>query len=200
MPKPRVRQHVNPFSHRESVVVPDWSKIFADPSLPTEVDVGCGHGDFLVAWAEERGDLNVVGLEIREPMVEGVQRKIDRAGLKNAAVVHCNANVSLTELFGPRSLATVYVQFPDPWFKKRHHKRRVMTTQFVTDVASCLRLDGALRFMTDYEQYAIEVAESLAERPEFVALPIDEGRPHTHREDWHLAQGDQVYRHAWRLA
>lgn len=112
--KPRVRQHANPLSYREPLVVPDWGEVLADPALPREVDVGCAHADFLLGRARSRPDLNLIGLEIREPMVERVNRRIAREGIPNATVVRCNANTALDELFGPRSLQRVYVHFPDP--------------------------------------------------------------------------------------
>lgn len=165
-----------------------------------EVDVGCGHGDFLVARAQQRVDRNVVGLEIRVPMTERVQRKIERAGLKNAAAVTCNANLSFRDLFETGSLQTIYVHFPDPWFKKRHHKRRVMTPQFLTDAAACLRVGGELRFMTDFGEYADEVVVALAERPEFEPAPWDAEpeRPLTHREEWHQSLDHPIQRHCWK--
>lgn len=200
--KPRVRQHANPFSFRGEIEVPAWDQVFADPTLPVEVDVGSAHGDFLRAWAAQRPDLNVVGLEVRRPMVERVNARIEQEGLGNARVIYCNANLNFSELFAPASLRTVYVHFPDPWFKKRHHKRRVMTPAFLDHLASRLEPGGVLRFMTDFGEYAAEVLELMATRPEFASVPFAdlEPRPSTHREEWHDGkQRERIHRHAWRL-
>ena len=200
--KKRVRQHVNPFSFRGEIERPDWAEVFADPTLPLEVDVGTAHGDFLRAWAAQRPDLNVVGLEVRGPMVDHVNARIEREGLPNARVIYCNANQNFTELFAPASLRTVYVHFPDPWFKKRHHKRRVMTPTFVDDLATRLEPGGLLRFMTDFGEYAEEVVLLMEGRAEFASVPFAElePRPPTHREEWHDGkQGERIHRHAWRL-
>lgn len=202
--KRRLRQHVNPLNFRHEVELPRWEERLARPELPMEVDVGCGHGDFLVGLAASRPDLNVVGLEIRRGMVERVQRRIEREELPNAAVVFCSANQHLRELFAPGSLQTVHVYFPDPWFKKRHHRRRVMTPELVADVQQALIPGGELRFMTDFGDYAAEVVELMSAQAEFkdpfggAPAPPDAGRPRTHREEWHTSQGHAVHRHVWR--
>ncbi len=203
--KARLRQHANPLSFRRAVPLPRWDELLADPTLPREVDVGCGHGDFLLERARRRPDLNLIGLEIRQGMVERVNRRIGREEVKNAWVVLCNANLSFPELFGPASLERVYVHFPDPWFKKRHHKRRVMTPDFVRQAAEVLRPGGELRFMTDYGEYAAEVVELMAGQEAFEnphgpgrPAPPDPELPATHREAWHGAKGDPIHRYVWR--
>lgn len=198
MSRPRIRQHVNPLTFRGEVEVPVWEEVFARLDLPREVDVGCAHGDFLLRRASERPDLNLVGLEIRKPMAERVRRKIERAGLGNAAVVVCNANTAWRSLFGPSSLQAVYVHFPDPWFKKKHRKRRIMTPAFVEDIARTLAPGGLLRFMTDHGEYAEEVVDLLARAVAFEEVPDPEGLPATHREEWHAGRGDAIHRAAWR--
>jgi len=202
--KPRVRQHNNPLSFREPVATPDWERVFADPGQPLEVDIGTGHGAFLLARAAQRPDLNLVGLELREPFVERVNRRIAREDLRNAVVVRCNANQSFTEFFRPGTVHRAYVHFPDPWFKKRHHKRRVMTEAFVDDLRVALADVGELRFQTDFADYAAEVEEMMAGRAGWVDLgvpPADDATyPKTHREEWHESQGDPVHRHLWRKA
>lgn len=204
MPKRRIRQHKNPLSFQAPVAVPNWSEVFADPSLPLEVDVGCAHGDFLIARAQLEPDCNYVGLEIRQPMVDRVNGKLARAGLHNVRLVCCNANTSWEDLFRGLVLRRVYVHFPDPWFKKRHHKRRVVTPRFVDQVASSLPPGGEFRFMTDFEDYAVEVAAQFREDTRFenrygagAYAPREEGFPLTHREEWHSSQGDPVYRYVW---
>jgi tRNA (guanine-N7-)-methyltransferase len=196
--RPRTRQHVNPLSYRGEVVVPDWATAFARPDQPREVDVGSAHGDFLLARAAQRPDLNLIGLEIRRPMVERLQKKLDAAALDNAVIVTCNANTSFRALFPtPASLRAVYVHFPDPWFKKRHHKRRIMTPAFVDDVAACLEPGGLLRFVTDHLPYADEVEEQLRGREDLRPADDPVDLPLTHREEWHRGRGDPVRALAW---
>ena len=204
MAKRRVRQHKNPLSFREEVQAPVWSEVFANLDRPFEVDVGCAHGDFLIARAAQVPDCNYVGLEIRRPMVERVNGKLARAGLDNVRLVCCNANMSWSDLFAGRPLRRVYVHFPDPWFKKRHHKRRVVTAEFVEQVAASLIPGGEFRFMTDFAEYAEEVAALLREHPTLenrygpnAQAPSEEGFPLTHREEWHSSLGEPIHRYVW---
>jgi tRNA (guanine-N7-)-methyltransferase len=204
--KKRVRHHVNPLGFIREVALPDWRELFA-PGRPMEVDVGCATGEFLLGRAAQTPAHDIVGLEIRVPVVDQVQRRIARAGLTNAACVLCNANASFEALFAPASLRVVYVHFPDPWFKPRHHKRRLVTPAFVDLVASRLEVGGELEFMTDFGEYAAEVVPMVERHPAFVnatspgaAAPFPEGRVLSHRETWHLGKGDRVHRYVWRRA
>lgn len=203
----RLRQHVNPLSFRYEVSFPSRAELFAQPELPLEVDVGCAHGDFLCARARARPDVNLLGLEIRRPMVERLRDRLAREDLlgRNAAVLFCNANMHWDALFGGESLRRVYVQFPDPWFKKRHHKRRVLTPGLVSAIARSLAPGGELRLMTDFGAYALEAAEQVeALEPSLrnphgprAQAPADPDVPPTHREAWHTSQGDAVFRYVW---
>jgi tRNA (guanine-N7-)-methyltransferase len=201
----RIRQHKNPLSFTREVEVPDWQQVFADPGLPLEVDVGCAQGDFLLECAARRLDTNFVGLELRRGWVDRVQGKITRGGLTNACVVLCNANTSFSDLFAPASLQAVYVHFPDPWFKKKHHKRRVFTPALLVDLSERLVPGGLLRFLTDYGDYAREVVKLVEAHPDFdnphgpgAPEPLDPERIQTHREAWHQAQGHEIHRYVWR--
>lgn len=203
--KHRVRHHVNPLSFRREVTIPDWAEVFAHPARPLEVDVGFAHGTFLLEQAARAPEHNFVGLEIRVPMVEEVRERIAARGLTNVCAVLCNANQSFRDLFRPGSLHRVYVHFPDPWFKKKHHKRRLVNQAFLDDLAVCLSPAGELRFMTDYEVYAREVVELVEAHPAFENVagpgqpaPFEEGRVLSLREEWHLSQGDPVHRYHWR--
>lgn len=202
-PKRRVRHHVNPLSFRRDVAIPTWSEVFPHPEHPLEVDVGCMHGTFMLERARRVPEHNFVGLEIRKPLVDEVRARIERDEQQNAHVVLCNANTSFTELFPPESVHRVYVHFPDPWFKKRHHKRRVVTESFVDDLRRTLVPAGEFRFMTDYADYAGEVVELMQGQPGFQnryagrAPAEEEGFPLTHREAWHSGKGDAVHRYVW---
>ncbi|MBL4847773.1 MAG: tRNA (guanosine(46)-N7)-methyltransferase TrmB [Planctomycetes bacterium] len=201
----RVRQHVNPFSYRGPVEVPPWEELFARPNLPLEVDVGCAHGDFLIGRARLDPDCNYLGLEIRAPMVERTNHKLAREGLDNIRLIRCNANQAWRDLFAGRLLRRVFVHFPDPWFKSRHHKRRVVTPEFVQLVGEFLEVGGEFRFMTDYDSYASDVRKLMAGQATFqnrygpggVAPALEEGFPLTHREEWHSGQGHPVHRYVW---
>src|SRR5262245_50730165 len=107
MPKKRCRHHVNPLNYRPEPAVPDWSKVFQDPSRPLEVDVGSAKGTFLLARARQAPDRNLVGLEIRGPMVERALADARKLGVTNVHVVLANANSDFERLFGPATVDRV---------------------------------------------------------------------------------------------
>ncbi len=206
MTKKRCRHHVNPLNYRPEPEVPDWSKVFAFPSRPLEVDVGCSKGTFLLARARQAPDRNLVGLEIRGPMVERVRNDARKLGVANVHVILANANSDFERLFAPSSVDRVYVHFPDPWFKTKHHKRRIVTRALLDILASRLKPGGELHFMTDYEQYAAEASALIEAHPAFenahgpgamVREPLVPG-VFSDREAWHMSQNDPVFRYLFR--
>lgn len=202
--KPRVRHHVNPLGFVHEVPLPAREELFRRPELPLEVDLGSMHGEFILERAAREPGRNFLGLEIRAPLVDEVNERVRRRGLPNAACVLCNANDAFPRLFAPGSLAAVYVHFPDPWFKNRHRKRRLVTAELVRDIARALEPGGVFRFMTDFEEYAREAVALVERCPDFrnpngpgaPDLP-GEGRVLTNREAWHLRRGDPIHRYAW---
>lgn len=200
----RVRQHVNPLSDRYQIPVspPDWATVFADPSRPLHVDLGCGKGLFLMAMAPLVPEWNFLGLEIRKPLVEQAQRRI-QDGPSNLYLMYSNVNVSFRDLIAslptPCPLRRVSVQFPDPWFKKRHQKRRVLQPAFVATLADLLPPGGEVVVQSDVEPVAIDMVARLSEHPAFVAeasawLPTSPFPAQTDRERVTLEQGKPVYR------
>lgn len=142
----RVRQHVNPLARRWSqpLQLPDawYSQAFQDPCLPLVVDVGVAKGRFLAKLAAADTSRNFLGLEIREPLVHQANRAAANAGLGNLFYLACNANVSLAHVLAdaPKGvLREIYVQFCDPWFKKRHAKRRIVNPPLVDEIFHALR-------------------------------------------------------------
>lgn len=207
MGKRRTRQHVNPLNFRREVDRPDWAAVFPDASRPLEVEVGCSKGTFLLARAKQAPDRNLVGLEIREPIAARATAIARESGLTNVHVICANANVSFSRFFDPASIDRVYVHFPDPWFKTRHHKRRVLTPSFVELLASRLKPSGELHFMTDYATYAASARALIEAHPAFrnrhgagVPAPGPMVEVLSDREAHHLARGDPVYRYLFERA
>ena len=158
----KVRQHVNPLAAQYQVPVtlePDWiAKAFADPSLPFVVDIGCAKGGFPLQYATQNPVRNVLGLEIRRPVV---QYCLQRKAYKNLTNVHflaMNANIDLKKIFEDisfySSVELVTLQFPDPHFKARHKKRRVVNVEFVDCTARNLKAFKKCFIQTDIEELA----------------------------------------------
>ena len=201
----RVRQHVNPLSQRyqQPTPAPIWEKIYADPTKPLHLDIGCGRGHFLLAMAQAEPERNFLGLEIREPLVEQANLGRDELGLTNLHYIFCNANNSVRSFLQSLpsgALQRVSIQFPDPWFKKRHQKRRVVQPELVEEIAAYLSPGGIVFLQSDVEAVEREMCDRFAEHPAFLRqggeawleqnpLPIP-----TERERSTLSKGDAVYR------
>ena len=170
----RVRQHVNPLSskYQAAVAVPDWFNTFGHPHQPLHIDIGCGKGLFLQHMAQLQPDWNFLGLEIRKPVVEQAQSQIQDLGLTNLHVMYCNVNISFRALmasWGSASpLQQVSIQFPDPWFKKRHQKRRVLQPELVNDLAHFLPPGGRVVLQSDVEDVAADMCDRMAAHGSFI--------------------------------
>jgi tRNA (guanine-N7-)-methyltransferase len=120
---------------------------------PLEVEVGSGKGMFLTSAAARIPDHDFLGIELALRYARYTAGRLANCGLINAAVVHGNALRVFSESFPDHSLAAVHVYFPDPWWNKRHKKRRVLSESFLRDVERTLAADGTLHFWTDVKEY-----------------------------------------------
>lgn len=200
----RVRQHVNPLSrkYQQPVSAPPWEKLYADLTQPLHLDIGCGRGHFLLTMAQQTPSWNFLGLEIRELLVEQANEWREELGLTNLHYVFCNVGASLRPLLAslpPGSLQRVSIQFPDPWFKRRHQKRRVVQPELVEDLATYLVKDGIVFLQSDVESVVEEMCDRFAQHPAFTQqssgwLETNPLAVPTEREQMTLDRGDPVYR------
>lgn len=204
MPPVRVRQHVNPLSlrYQRPAPIPNWDDVFSKSDRPLHLDIGSARGQFLLNIASQQSEWNFLGLEIRRPLVEQAIALRDEQRLSNLHFIFCNANVSLLPLLKslPQGvLQRVSIQFPDPWFKKRHQKRRIVQPDFVAALAACLVPGGMVFLQSDVEQVAVEMCDRFAEHRAFQRqgqqwLPDNPLGVSTEREDITLEKGEPVYR------
>lgn len=162
MPRVRVHQHVNPLSpfYRQEPEPLVYKDLFSDPARPLLLDIGCARGRFLLRMAEADASRNYLGVEIREPLVAEANRLAEEAGLSNLHYSFCNAMLWLERLLEglPKDiLEAVTIQFPDPWFKKKHAKRRMVNLEMVETIASHIRPGGRVFVQTDIEFLAEEM-------------------------------------------
>src|SRR6478672_6876761 len=177
MARVRVHQHVNPLSpyFRQAPMPVDVTSAFADPANPLLLDIGCARGRFLLRMAEAEPDWNYLGVEIREPLVEEANRLAAEAGLANLRYEFCNAMIWLDRLLEgvPACLLQkVTVQFPDPWFKKKHAKRRMVNKELVDAVMEKLADGGRIFVQTDIEFLAEEMFELFRADKRLKEIPI----------------------------
>jgi tRNA (guanine-N7-)-methyltransferase len=195
----RHRRHANPFAFRQDVTCPDFVALY-QRIAPLEVEIGFGKGQFLLALAAARPEVNLLGLEIREFLVEKLLKDAKARGLSNLHAIQCNANTALTALLRPGEVSRFYVHFPDPWFKKRHTKRRVVNSDTAALMRTLLRDGGEIHAMTDFEPIALDMLQCLEaagfenSSGRYALAPDSTTGYRSEREDWHLSQGDPVYR------
>ncbi len=142
----------------------DFGVIFGR-AAPTIVEIGFGMGETTAGIAQAHPQHDFLGIEVHAPGVGALLKRIDEAGLDNVRVVRHDAVEVVAQMIPHASLAGVHVYFPDPWPKKRHHKRRLLQTSFVTALAQRLVPGGYLHAATDWEEYAHEILATFAAEP-----------------------------------
>ncbi|HEX4128982.1 MAG TPA: tRNA (guanosine(46)-N7)-methyltransferase TrmB [Pirellulales bacterium] len=142
---------------------------------PLEVELGSGKGLFLSAAAAEQPETNFLGIEVSLKYARHAAARCAQRALTNACVAHGDGLWVFRELIGPAKLAAVHVYFPDPWWKARHKKRRVMNAAFLADVERTLAPGGTLHFWTDVEEYFQASLETIAASTRLTGpLPVAE--------------------------
>lgn len=202
-----VRQHVNPLSrfYQQPRPLPPLTDLFTDPDQPLHLDIGSARGRFLLALAPLRPEHNHLGLEIRRPLVSAAEADQEAAGLTNLRFLFAHAGVSLPDWLAqlpPGRLALVSLQFPDPWFKTRHHKRRVLQPPLLHALAGAME-PGAQLFLQSDVLAVIRPMVELVEASGCYRRPEDDPQPWrptnplpvpTERERHVEAQGLPVFR------
>ena len=205
MARVRIRQHVNPLSSkfRKSISLPPWDQVYANLSQAFHLDLGCARGRFLLEMAQVEPDRNYLGVEIREPLVIEANQIKEQQQLSNLHYLFANINYSLTDLLSslpPQQLKLVSIQFPDPWFKKKHQKRRVVQPEIVNIIRQFIADDGQIFLQSDVKEVAEQMCELFLTHPNFGALSPDiwlDNNPlpvQTEREIATINKGQPVYR------
>ena len=149
-----MRQHVNPLSHffQLPLSLPSKSILFKNSDYPIHLDIGSAKGEFLIELAINYPNWNFLGLDIREQLVSSSEKKRKQMGLENLSFLYCNVNISLDEWLSDLDrdqLKRVSIQFPDPWFKRKHLKRRVLKKSLLSSIASAISHNGELFIQSD---------------------------------------------------
>ena len=184
----------------------DWRVVFGNEN-PVELEVGFGKGLFLLTEAAERPGVNFVGLEIVRKYQLFTATRLAKHGLANVRVACADAKMFLRDCVADEVFQAVHVYFPDPWWKKRHHKRRLWTPEFAAQCARVLRPGGILYAVTDVEEYAQLIRELGDAQPALrFQPPPDPGTPAhdldylTNFERKFRKQGKPIYRLSWEKA
>lgn len=156
----------------------DPAALFARQA-PITLEIGFGDGDNLLAQAKAHPDRNFIGLEVHRPGVGRLLAGAAEAGIDNLKLADLDAAELLRDTIPPQSLNAIYVLFPDPWHKARHHKRRLVQEPFLDDVARVIQPGGLLRLATDWEDYAEHMQAVCGAHPAWQGadVPADDGAP-----------------------
>lgn len=161
----------------EDIAAPLPFDALFDPARAVEVDVGCGKGRFLLARAARFPDIQFLGIDRMLPRIRKIDRKVQRAGLPNVRLLRLEAAYTLSRLLPPHRIRTFYIFFPDPWPKRRHHKRRLFDQGFLDVLWSRLEPGGEVQFATDHLDYFEATRRLLAADPRFEEVPAVERAP-----------------------
>ncbi|HXH02607.1 MAG TPA: tRNA (guanosine(46)-N7)-methyltransferase TrmB [Candidatus Competibacteraceae bacterium] len=152
----------------------DLDRIFGR-AAPRILEIGFGNGECLASMAQAQPECDFLGIEVHRPGVGHLLLRLEQLGLSNVRVLCADAVEALGGRFPDASLDRIQIYFPDPWPKKRHHKRRLIQPQFVALLARKLKPGGRLHLATDWEHYAQHMLEVLNAAPEFVNTADDGG-------------------------
>lgn len=144
----------------------------------TVLEIGCGHGHFLTAFATQHPEALCIGIDIASDRIARAEKKRVRAKLANLHFIHTDAQLFVEELPASFSLSEIYILFPDPWPKQRHHKNRVIQPPFLDLLARHAAPNARLYFRTDYQPYFSDAAEVF--RQSTTWEPVDEPWPFEH--------------------
>lgn len=205
-PMPHIVPDLRPyFIALDELPLPCDPQNLFETKQPLEVDIGCGRGLFLFNASTRTPRVNFLGIEIDYKEGRRGAQRLKKLAQPNARVIGGDAKKALAQYFPSESLHKVHVYFPDPWWKTKHHKRRLFTSEFVELVYRVLVPDGELHLWTDVTDYWAMVRETMAPLTVFF-----EGEPPTERDPEHdldfqtsferkkRQAGWPIYRGMWR--
>lgn len=178
---------------------PDWQEVFENDH-PLKLEIGFGNGNFLLEMAIREPECNFIGMDFYHKGIRKIITRIDKLHLKNIRIVYGDAREKLPRLFKDGELGEIYINFPDPWPKKRHIKRRLIKPTFVKLLADKLTPGKEVRLATDSESYALEMLDYFEAETnlknnigEMAFLDNRENTPKTKYEKAFIRAGEKIY-------
>ncbi len=193
------------FTHLKELPPPPLAlAAFFGNDRPVELEVGTGRGLFLTTAGEAHPDINFLGIECDLKEARRAATRFQKRQYPNVRLVGGDANVFLPRYLPAGSMQAVHVYFPDPWWKKRHRKRRIFNPAFVAECARLIPPGGLLHSWTDVAEYFTVICSQINISPAFRELPPPEEREASHDMDYHTSyerkkrkEGLPIYRARW---
>lgn len=140
---------------------------------PIDIEIGFGKGQFIVEKSKLYKDINFIGFEVKKGLVDYTISLIEKNSLSNIYVEKSYANVSIPQKIPNESIRNIYVNFPDPWWKRKHKKRRILQTDYIKIFYNSLKEDGIIYVRTDVKEYSEFVKKNFSEFKEFQEIEHD---------------------------
>jgi tRNA (guanine-N7-)-methyltransferase len=172
--------------------IPYRQALLEPRSRPLILEIGSGMGETTAAMAKARPDADFIAIEVHGPGVGSLLNRIEAEGLANLRVIRHDAVEVLERMIPDASLAAIHLFFPDPWPKKRHHKRRLVQPAFAALAARKLASGGYLHAATDWPEYAAQIDAVLGAEPNFARAVEPKARPPTKFEQRGVRLGHEV--------
>ena len=141
-----------------------------DNQKPLHLEIGSGKGEFLSQYAPLHPQWNFLGLEAADKRIRNILKKINPERHPNVRLMRMMVDAGIAQLLPPESVACVYIQHPDPWPKRRHHRRRLFQPKFLKALAQVMEPGAELHIATDHKEYSIWIAEMMLKQAEYVSL------------------------------
>ena len=170
---------------------------FVSSGLPLEVEIGFGPGVFLETYSRKQQDRHILGFEVRTKMCQSMVERLQEQELKHVRIVQADARAVFAAFMPDNHLSAVHINFPDPWWKKRHHKRRVFSPSFVDLIHQKLQPGGRVFARTDVLDYAQLIDMIFESNGQFESVEM-EALPLTYREKQCEIFGLPVHRRCFR--
>ena len=202
-----MRQHVNPLSKNffEIDPIPPLNQVFENPKLPLHLDIGCASGDFLFELSLKNKNWNYIGIEIREKLVLNANLKMKSRENKNLYFSFGNAN-NIFDQSNNKSIVnfitSISFNFPDPWFKKKHHKRRVIQPKLINLLSNSMKRGSLIFIKTDVRDLFDHMELTISESIKFKKIPYQDlkfyesfnpNRIQTNREKYVILNQLKIY-------
>lgn len=147
----------------------DYKEVFGN-SNPVHLEIGCGKGEFISMLPTRKPDVNFLGIELKMKRILMILKKLDEVRHKNVRLIKLFVDANVTEIIPKESLDVIYIQHPDPWPKRRHHKHRLIQQDFIDSLYKILKPGGTVELSTDHTEYAEWIVNEFAQRKDFESL------------------------------